>query len=149
MANLYGVDNTVLTPNSAGLIGGADVFCPAGVETNIIATPALIAPSNGYFVPMLWLNVAITFAATPATNVSVGARIGAGADFDYYNLNAALIVANATIMLNGFLSGVAAQVPWFQPGSVVYVSLNPTAQAVNARVLGSRALYWLARAQDQ
>ena len=147
MPNLYGVATPVMYP--AFQYPVADVACPAGVETNVIDSGALTALSPGVVYPGVFLVLVISLGATAASQIQIGTRIGAGADFATMAPSNLFLAANANLTTSGFLFGPIGYVPWQSPGSHIYVTVNPTGQAVTLRSYGSYAQFFLNRAPDQ
>lgn len=143
--NLYGVSQpgfTAVIP----LIGG-DVVCNAGVETNVYGQ-AISAPSQGNWYLVISGVLVILMGATAPGAISIGARIGAAADFDSYNVGAAMLVNNATISIPILLMSAANQSNFFPGGSTFNFTLNATGQNITAKNLGSRLIYQLFRGPD-
>lgn len=148
MANLYGVANCPGQPGQQLTVGAADVTCNPGVETNVITSPVLLAPSPGYF--YVWASGILTLAigATAPTNIAISIRIGAGADSMGFNINSFLLVANTALMVPIALYTPESQVPWQGAGSTVSITVNPTAQLVIARLQGTSVCLGLLRGTD-
>jgi hypothetical protein len=149
VANLYGVANPVILPASNFTIGVVDVACPLGVETNVMASPNLVAISNGYFYVGCVGAIYIQLGATAPTNLVVAARINNGADIVQAGTSGALLVANALVQFPVFLFGGASQTAWQGLGSPVQISVNPNTQPVTVRASGSVVWITLYRAPDQ
>jgi hypothetical protein len=148
-ANLYGVANPLPLPVFAGMIGATDIVCPAGAETNVIALPTNVPISQGIYYPAVSGVLWVTLGATPASQVTVGARIGAGADFFANAYNTIPLVASATIMIPFFGYGPSALLSYPTGPLTINISINPGAQAVTARAAGALAYGWWQRAPDQ
>lgn len=149
MANTYGVANPLPLPVIATLAGGADVALPAGVQTTIAsATIAGLDPSGFYF-PEVIVQIGVLNGAAAPTAFQYGAKIGAGSNFDFFNVAAALLVNNATLYLVVHLIGGPSQAPWQGGGSVVNLNALATTNAATAKFAGSRAVFRLWRAPDQ
>ena len=149
MANLYGVANPIIYPAYATVIGGVDLACPAGTETNVIDSGALVAISNGYYYPVVCSYMNVTLGATPPTSLVVAARIGAGSDFSTFGPYPSLLVAGATLFITGMLVGPISQTAWQGAGSHIFVTVNPVAQGITFRSYSSGAFFYLYRAPDQ
>jgi hypothetical protein len=146
-SNLYGVANPVAVPiilSTATLIA-----CNPGVETTVLSSAPLVAPSAGFFYPLIFLAFLIQFGATLPTTLSFNARIGAGADFDQMGLNMSAATALGNIMYYFPLVGIPSNVAWAGSGSVLNLTINAAAQLVNFIGSGSRAIVALYRAPDQ
>lgn len=148
MPNLYGVANCPGQPGQLLTVGGADVTCNPGAETNVITSPALIAPSNGYFYAWGSGILSLAIGATAPTNISIGIRIGAGADSMGFNINSFLLVANTLLMVPIGLFTPESQIPWQGAGSTVSIGVNPTTQLVIARLQGTSVCLGLLRGTD-
>lgn len=147
MPNLYGVANA---PNLwVNVLLGGPVTLTANTETNFLDSGALIAPSNGWYYPVVWLQVCITYGTPIPTNTFFAARIGAGADFLQYGMNNSIIVAAATQMYSLQFVGPASTVPWQGAGSHVFVSGLANTTAATVSQFGTWAHFWLMRAPDQ
>lgn len=149
MANLYGVANPIALPAQANTIGAADVNCPAGTETNVIAIPTNVPISQGWYYPAVFAVLAISLGATPPTGVQLGARIGAGADFSYWAIYPGMLAASITLEQSFQLFGAGTILAYSTGPLTINISVNPTAQAVTARFSGSYAYAWWNRAPDQ
>lgn len=148
MANLYGVANSPGQPGQQLLIGGADVTCNAGVETNVITSPLLVAPSNGYFYAWASGMLTLVCGATPPTQVTIGIRIGAGADSMQIGINTVFLTASDFFMVPIGLFTPESQTPWQPPGSTVSIGITPLTGIVVARVQGSSVCLGLLRGTD-
>lgn len=148
MANLYGVANSPGQPGQVTLIGGADVNCPAGSETNILTSPPLIAPSNGYF--YAWASGIITLVCgtTPPTAITVGIRVGAGADTMQFGINTSFLTASDFFMVPIGLFTPESTIPWQGAGSTVSIGITPVTGLCVARVQGSSVCIGLLRGID-
>ena len=148
MANNYGIANLGLIiqePFQAG-----DVACPAGTETTIMSTTAMKGTDpSGVYLPWVFFNIAILLGATPPTALKIAAKIGAGADFNSYNVAPAVLVANATLSLGLSMVGGASIAPWQGAGSIINLTVNPTGQAVTAKGQPGYADVFLFRGPDQ
>jgi hypothetical protein len=149
VANLYGVANPVTLPAYATPIGGVDIVCPAGAETNVIALTFNSVTSSGWFAPWVYGQLAISLAATPATSVTVGARLGAGSDWAALGVNTYLLTANANIAYFLYAIGGALIMHDPAPGLVHYITINPGAQPVTLRNSGTQTFGAWLRAPDQ
>lgn len=149
MANLYGVANAPLLPLILNTIGNVDIACPANTETNFIQTPALIAPSQGFFYPMAWCGVHILTGATPPTSVVIALRINNGADLGSAGIDASMLLANANSMIYYTLIGPASQTAWQGTGSQIQLSANFATQAGTVKFPSTTCTITLFRAPDQ
>jgi hypothetical protein len=147
MANLYGVANSPGMPINVQI--GSAIGCPANTETNILDSGALIAPSQGWFYPIIWINIVFTYTATPPSSVLIGGRIGAGADFYQYGINGNTIVASGTQNMICFLVGPASQTVWQAPGSHLILSVFPQTNSCTVSNFGTAGWFMLYRAPDQ
>lgn len=149
MANLYGVANVLSPFSTFTLIGGADVACPAATETNIIAATLAGQDTSGFYFPFAFATVVLLMGATPATSITLAIRVGAGADMNTQAIPPAVLVANATVVFPLHIRGTTSQAAYQSPGSVINLTVNPTAQAVTAKFVGCHAAMGLTRASDQ
>lgn len=151
MPNLYGVANA---PNilaaSNGLLGGANITLVSGPETNIADSGALIAPSQGWFYPIVMATVPWQAVTAAPLGFIYAARIGAGADFDGFNYNLTGVTAGPVYTWTVILIGPASSVPWQGAGSHIYTTaiLN-SAGTVTLFNQGSHFVAGLLRAPDQ
>lgn len=148
MGNLYGVAGQPPLAVVAACIGAADVAVASGTETNVIASGALAAAFPGNYYPVMTGLLAVLLGATAPTGLTVAFRIGAGSDVDSYTVATALLVNAATIQIPICLVGASSGTAWIGAGSTLNVTLNPVAQAVTAKFVGSRCLFQLLRAPD-
>jgi hypothetical protein len=148
-ANLYGVANPNPLPNAAGTIGGANVNCPAGVETNFCAITINPAVSPGWYYPAVFGTVAILLTATPSTFINWAARIGAGADFQIQSTATTMLVASATLTISLFLYGFATFVSNPFGANTFNVTANPGVNAFSVGLNGTLFYGQWVRAPDQ
>jgi hypothetical protein len=149
VANLYGVASPNPLPVGANIIGGADISCPSNTETNVVALTFNNPTVNGFYYPFFIGFLYYTLGGVVPTNIFVGYRLGAGADF----VNAAVGI-----------TGAVASASYTQPigigcstfivnnptGTNTFnISLNPSGQAITARVSGTFVQGWWVRATDQ
>jgi hypothetical protein len=147
-SNLYGVANPVLTSGVQGPSG--DFTCPAGVLTVVLQTGPIIAPSPGYYYPMVWGVVIYGTGATPPSDVYVGLTINGGSFVDNYKADGNYYaIANATFDVNFALVGTPSNTLWRSPGSVIQIAIEPFTQPVSYRGYTPRFVYSLFRAADQ
>jgi hypothetical protein len=146
VANLYGVANPVA--NGVSVAQATTLVCNAGVETTIMSA-TLAAPSAGFFYPAVWGTLFMSQSATPATAVSFGARIGAGADFATQPVPVYFLSANTNTMFSFFLVGAPSGTIWQGAGATINMTVNPTGFAVNCNQPGGQACFFLFRAADQ
>jgi len=149
VANLYGVANAPGFPLAYNLIGGADIALPTGVETNIIDSGVITAPSQGYFYPIAWLALVFSLGATPPGGLQIAIRVNGGADQQAYGWNGAFLIASANLMDFHILIGTPSQI--FAPGAGAHVQISAQSQTQpsTARFAGSEAVIALYRAPDQ
>jgi hypothetical protein len=146
MPNLYGVANApgpVVVLNQPG-----DVACPVGANTIVASSPPLIAPSQGFYYPVVWCSFSINFGATNPSLLYLQFQIGAGSTVDFYEVDLLSMGANARINYFPTLVGTPSQTPWVSPGSVINITVNPTSQAVTSAGYASRYRIALLRAPD-
>lgn len=149
MANLYGVANAPLLLGMYNTIGGVPIACPAGVETNVVNSNPQIGPSQGWFSPIAWVNLAITLGATPPATCGCALRVASGADVANASISPILLVAGATVNLDFCLVGAAQQTPWMGAGSIINISVFATGQAVTCQFGGTWCTIGIIRAPDQ
>jgi hypothetical protein len=147
--NLYGVANAPGLPTFATLIGAANITLPAGVETAIITSPPLVAPSAGFFYPLIFGYSVVTQGAVGAGGATWFARIGNGADFLSISFPGFLLPANASVALPLLGAGAASEVPWRSPGSTITISWNISSGAATCYYPFSTVYFVLLRAPDQ
>lgn len=149
MPNLYGVANAPGLPVLYNTIGGVDVALAAGVETNFIDTGVITAPSGGFFYPVAWLGVVLSFGATAPTSLNLNLRVNSGADQASIGLNVVFLVANTNLLTYYPLVGTPSQI--FAPGAGAHVQLSglSAAQPTTARFAGTWVMIALFRAPDQ
>jgi len=149
VANLYGVASPNPVPAFGGSIGGVNVSCPAGVETNVIAISMPPAVSAGWYYPFCSMFLNISLGATPPTALFVSFRLGAGSDLTGLQVPGGWLVANANFLFSVWVSqaGVVVQNPY--AAQIMNVTLNPAAQAVTLQTSGSGAIGGWLRAPDQ
>lgn len=145
-SNLYGVANAGIL---AGVSAQGQVTCPAGVETPVIGTAPLIAPSQGFYYPAIFWFVDITLGASLPTQLRFAFRIGTGSDLDVMQYDLAALVASTTINFTAVMFGNPSSVPWQAPGSVLQATINPQTNGVTANSAAGRAWFALFRAPDQ
>lgn len=148
MPNLYGVANAPGLPVFATNIGNANIPCPAGSWTPVITSPAMIAPSAGYFYCMIWTTTIIAQGATVATALFAAAQIGAGSVANQVGLGGQAFVANATELVSLFTFSSPSQTAWQGAGSTVSLNLQAVTNAVTCYA-NSEACFVLLRAPDQ
>lgn len=147
MANLYGVANA---PGPSVFSQAAtNITCPPGVETTVIASPALIATSQGYFLAQVSGQLYINMGATPPTALTVAYKLGAGSDSASYPIPGQYLTANGNIIVPISFLTLYFSTAWQTPGTVINITLNPTAQQVIVFNLCSNAFFVLLRAPDQ
>lgn len=149
MANLYGVANPNPLPVSAFTIGAINISCPAGVETNCCSIAANPTLSQGVYYPFVVGQLFVTLGATAPGALTVGARIGAGADFDQAGFTVVLLVAAGTIEWTVNLFGVGTILSYPTGALTLNVTLNPTGQPVTCLAGGTKVWGGFNRAPDQ
>jgi hypothetical protein len=93
------------------------------------------------------MNCQITFGSTVATSLTFGARIGAGADFDAVGFVTSVFTANQILPYTIPFMGTPSNTSWAGAGSVINLTANPGAQAVQIGAV--RSVIMLLRAPDQ
>lgn len=99
MPNLYGVASPNPTPQAAQTIGGIDVTCNAGVETNFVSFQTNYPTVPGVYYPVLWGWVNIAWGATVPTSFTLAMRINNGADLASEGIDTLLMIANERLCL--------------------------------------------------
>lgn len=145
--NIYGVANPILVPTALAVVGGADVSCPSGTKTTVIASGTLISQSPGSFFPIVWGTLFVVLGGTPPSALAVGAQLGSGASVDTMTVEPGLLTASAELIIPVALVGSRSATAWYPTGSVVNVTVTPTGQTVTAK-LDSRAIVLLNRGPD-
>ena len=149
MANLYGVANPNPLPQSVATIGGTDIACPAGSETNIIQAAPALPTVPGVYYPMAQGWTTLSFGATPPTNVQMSLRVNNGSDLLPWTIWAGLLIANNNLIVPLMFYGYNLIV---QNPTGVYnfqVGITPLAQAITARNGGTLFYVQWVRASDQ
>lgn len=127
MANLYGVANAPGMPTRFG--PSADTNIPANTWTTVCSSIPMIAPSAGWFYPIVWCVISTQFASPYPADFRVGLAIGAGSVGDQYAMDAIDFPIGGRPICPGTLIGPASQVAWRGAGSVlniqVYSATNP------------------------
>jgi len=147
MANLYGVSNPLILP--VIVTPGSNVVLTAGTETTFMSSTSLVAISSGFFYPIIWLTVSYSFGASLPTALAFNFKLGAGSDVDTQAVNAAAFVASTYYQYTCCLVGVASQVAWQSPGSVINITGLSTTNLTQSYSAGTRAVIGLFRAPDQ
>lgn len=148
MANLYGVANAPSFSVFANTIGSANIACPASTNTPIITTTAIVAPSQGYFYVLAWINAEVLIGATPPTSLTFTIAIGAGSFVNGVG-PAGSMIASTTELVSAATFSANSQVAWISPGSTVSIACNPFAQPVTVNNAGTWAMFTIMRAPDQ
>jgi hypothetical protein len=150
MPNLYGVANAPGYPLLAGTPGGNPVTCNAGVATDFITGPNLVAPSQGYFWVHVFVNLSINWGATIANPVLIWPRFGSGSNWSNgMGLNPSGAVANGWSYWTFTLVSPISQVAFQGTGSPVNISMTPTGAALTISNFSTQAFFTLFRAPDQ
>jgi hypothetical protein len=148
-ANLYGVANNVPLWVFAAPIGGADVACPAGVETNCIAAVVNPIISPGTYYAAAIGAITVTLGATVPTACAFGLKIGAGSDVIQVAPSTALFVASGTFVFPIPLYGINTLVQNPVGPTTFNVTCFPTAQPVTVKLGGSFVFAGWVRGPDQ
>lgn len=149
MPNLYGIARPEPAWIAALIFGGANVTCPAGVETNVldvIVNPPLI---GGVYGLVITCNICVIVGATPITYLAVGGRMNGGADFISLSWGGGTdFVAGAQSQYSFFLPQYSGFVQ--NPGVThAQVSLNPQSGSVTAQSYGTSIVARWQFAPDQ
>jgi hypothetical protein len=148
VANLYGVANA---PGLPVLLGGGNFTggtCNAGTYTQIGTSPALIAPSPGYFYALVILTLEMTFGATTPSTLFFACSIGAGSATNAVGIGQIGLIANSGNIITAVTNTPVSQVAWQGAGSTVGFWLQPGAQSCTVATT-STGLVLLMRAPDQ
>lgn len=148
MANLYGVANA---PGLPVILGGANF--PGGainhdVYTQIGTSPALIAPSPGYFYALVQLTLEITFGATPPSTIFLGCAIGAGSVTNSCGIGQIGFTPSGGNIITLMTFTNPSQVAWQGAGSTVAFWMQPGGQNCTIATT-STGFVQLLRAPDQ
>jgi hypothetical protein len=146
MPNQYGTSNPLPVPQFIYI--ASNTACPAGAETNVLSA-TLAAVSPGIYYPVMIGAIYITLGATAPSQILIGGRIGAGADFQQLGAPAEIFTPNLTYLQSFCMFGTPSDTIWRGAGATVNISLNPTGQAVTAASGGSYGQVFLFRAPDQ
>ena len=149
-SNLYGVSNCPGIPLSGTFQGSSgNLACPANVETNVIVSAPLIAPSQGYFYCAITGVMGVLLGATPPTFLTIAVKFTTGSDFTNYVVPTGMLVANAEIVTPVTFYSPALTTNWLAPGSIVNVTVLPQGQAIQALSGTAYSYFALIRAPDQ
>jgi hypothetical protein len=148
MPNLYGVANAPCLLTLTIPLNAADVTVATASITAIGSSPALIAPSNGYFYCKVDCGITIVHGASVATGLNMFLQIGAGSYGGGVGWNMFGMAANGAYQLVYSNFTIASQVAWQGGGSTVTVGLQAATQTVTAKSFGW-AVFSLLRAPDQ
>lgn len=148
MANLVGVANPLPIPTYAQLIGGANINCPAGAETNIIAISPNPLISQGIYYPLFAGAIDIVVGATPMTFCTYNFRIGNGADLNSLVWPQTGWGANAMSNI-GFYVPIVAYTVWPNPPPAYNISITPSGGSCTVQTGGSFAFCSWVRGPDQ
>ena len=149
MANVYGVANTNPPPSFWGTIGGTDINCPAGVETNVVAATPTAPTYPGMFYPFATGVITITIGATPPGQVVMALRIGSGSDINTIFVWATLMTAGAHIPQSVSFYGYTVAISNPSATTIFNLTVNPSGQAVTVNAGGTYAWASWLRAPDQ
>lgn len=147
MANLYGVSNAPGLPFVVSNLGSV-INCPANIGTVFYTSPPFVAPSQGYFYVIAWMDLVITNGAVVNTGMSFAYAIGGGSAVVSGSLGAYALTASANNYASFTILTAPAQVPWTGLGSTVALSISPAGQAISLQPLCNIVL-GLFRAPDQ
>ncbi|SRR5579884_1068332 len=148
MGNIYGVANPQPIAAAYGTASSADVTLTAGSEITVITTGAIVAPSPGFWYPMIWLSWTVVLGATASTALVFAFKLGSGADVDTFTIEPGLLQNNAELQSCVVLVGVASATAWVGSGSTINITGKATAQNATFKGVGSRAVVRLIRGPD-
>jgi hypothetical protein len=149
MANLYGVANPNPLWAFATPIGGADVACPAGVETTFITVVINPTLNPGIYYAAAVGVVTTLLGAVAPTAITFGLRIGGGSDVIAIAPSFTSFVANTPFIFPLPLYGINALISNPIPPTTLNVTANPAAQGVTIKQGGSLVFAGWVRAPDQ
>ena len=150
MANLYGVANAPGLPVTMNLFNGADIALTTtgGAWTPIGSSPALIAPSNGYFYCRVDFAAQIASGAAGPSGVNMAVAIGAGSFTAGLSQPGYIFAPNSTVPCVWVGFTPVSQVAWQGAGSIVTVGMNCGVNVCTCKQW-SWAIFTLLRAPDQ
>jgi hypothetical protein len=146
-SNLYGVANAPGAPQ--GITIGGNISCPIGVETAVISSPPMIAPSPGWFSVLITGHISISYGATVPAAINYQIKFSGGSDLFSLQWAPGGQAAGAWQILpfNYCIGPYSSQ--WQAPGSVLQLTVTATGQPVTAMQFGCIAYFTLLRAPDQ
>lgn len=148
MGNIYGVANPYPLAATYATVGGVDVACPADTETTVITTGALVAPSPGFWYPVVFVFGRWLSGATKPNTLTIAFKLGAGADVASYVVDPAALVNAGRTAIVCSLVGLASATAWVKNGSTLNITALAAAQAGTFLNAGSQALVLLLRGPD-
>jgi hypothetical protein len=149
VANLYGVATPNPLPVWVSTIGSANIACPAGVETNVVALAFNPALSSGWYYPNVWGLLGAQMGATAPSSCNIGLRLGNGADILAISVGSGLLVANGYWVYPVALAGFQLIMSNPYGANTFNVTLNPVGQAITASQNGTFLFGQWVRAPDQ
>lgn len=145
-SNLYGVANAQGAPQGISL--GGNVNCPAGVETVVIQSNPLIAPTPGQFSVLITGLMAVFYGATPPTAINWGVRFNGGSDIILLQWGPATQAAGAWQLLPICVCLGPYSSQWQAPGSAMQITCLPSGSAVTANQYSCISYFTLIRSPD-
>lgn len=146
--NLYGVSNA--PTRSVTLLPSGDIVIPGtSTWTTVYSTSAIVAPSQGFFYPVIMGFFQMLWSATAPTAIYSGFSIGAGSVVDTNQYDGVFYGAGASYYRDQiFLVGTPSETTWRAPGSVINIQFNSN-QSCTCRGFQFRCVITLMRAPDQ
>lgn len=132
--NLYGVSTPGFVPVG---IGGGDVALPNDVDTVVLTTGVIKAPSAGYWYISISGPLVFLFAAAAPTAMAIRARVQGGSVFFAYQVAPALLVNNGTLMIPFGAGSNPSGTAFFPVGSIIEIVANPATNAATFKGTGS------------
>ena len=148
MANLYGVANAPGLPVVVSSLNTVAIAISTATQTLIGTSPALVAPSQGYFYCRVDIGLILLHGATPATGINVYVAIGAGSFTNPVSQGTFGQLGNSYVPLFFCTYTPVSQVAWQGAGSTVSVGMNVGVNAATVQPY-SWAMFTLMRAPDQ
>jgi hypothetical protein len=149
VANLYGVANAPSVPillNSGNFVGSTT--CTHDIFTLVGTTPALVAPSAGYFYALVCVTFQLGTLTSVPTGNTLGLAIGAGSFTNAIGVGANFMAPSAAYCMTMCTFTPTSQVAWQGAGSVVNIGFQP---GVNncTWIANATGIVVLMRAPDQ
>lgn len=141
-----GVQIFAAAPTKLVAQAGADVTCAAGAATTALSvggvSTAVIAGNVGSWLAKVHGVIFIDLGATAPSAMVISYATTAGTAIDSITVPASQLVNSAHLQIPIFLLDVASATKWLGSGATPLIQVNPTGQAVTAK-LGSVVLFEL------